>query len=125
MDLPSSIDSNLVPGGDGQTRVVSGPVVHETFASSRVSLFIDCALEGNLLGDSGSEIAGIAGFVHEKKRRLGPRGYIGTGGRNTVLQVGTGDRFGVEGFDVEDDGNDVQLEPEARAKVRCLANIQL
>jgi len=75
VDFPSSIYSNLVPGSNGQTRIVSRTVVHETFASSRISLFVDCALERNLLGDSGLEIAGI-GFVHEKKWRLGARGDI-------------------------------------------------
>lgn len=125
MDLPSSIDGDLVTGGNGQTRVVSGTVVHETFASSRISLFIDCALERNLLCDSGLEIAGITGLVHEKKRRLGARGDIGTGSRKTVLQVGAGARFSVERLDVEDDGDDVQLQPETGAKVRCLVNVQL
>lgn len=66
MDLASSIDSDLVPGGNGQTRVVSRTVIHETFASSRISLFVDCALEGNLLGYSRLEIACVR-FVYEKK----------------------------------------------------------
>ena len=125
MNLPSSIDSDLVPGGNGQTRVVSRTVVHETFASSRISLFVDCALEGNLLGHSGLEIAGVL-FIHEKKiRGICARMNVGTGGRKTVLQVGAGNGFGVERFDVEDDGNDVQLEPETGAKVGCLVNFQL
>ena len=123
MDLPSSIYSDLVPSGNGQTGVVTRAVVHETFASSRISLFVDCALERNLLGDSGLEISGI-GFVNEKKWRLCARGDIGTSSRKTVLQVGAGDRFGVESLDVEDDGNDVQLQPETGAKVRCLVNVQ-
>ena len=109
MDLPPGIDSDLVPGGDVQTRVVSRTVVHETFASSRISLFVDRALEGDFLGDSRLEIAGIR-FVYEKKiRRLGTGGDIGTAGRNTVFQVRTGDGLGVERLDVENDRNDVQL----------------
>ena len=110
MNLPSSVDGDLVPSGNVQTRVVSGTVVHETFASSRISLFVDRALEGNFLGNSRLEIAGIRRFVYEKKIwRLCARGEIGTGSRNTVLQVGTGDGFSVERFDVENDGNDVGL----------------
>lgn len=125
MNLPSSIDSDLVPGGNGQTRVVSRTVVHETFSSSRIGLFIDCALERNLLGYSGLEIAGVR-FVHEKKIwGISARSDIGTAGGKTVFQVGTCERFGVERLDIEDDGNDVQLEPETSAKVRCLANVQL
>jgi len=66
VNLPSSIDSDLIAGGNCQTRVVSGTVVHETFASGRISLFVDCTLEGDLLSYSGLEIAGVW-FVHEKK----------------------------------------------------------
>jgi hypothetical protein len=55
----------MVPGGNGQTGVVSKTVVHETFANSRISLFVDCALEGNLLGYSGLEMAGVR-FFHKK-----------------------------------------------------------
>ena len=125
MNLPSSIDSDLIAGGNGQTRVVSRTVVHETFASGRISLFVDCALEGDLLGYSGLEIARVW-FVHEKKiRGVGTRSDVGTGSRKTVFQVGTGDRVGMERLDVEGDWNDVQLEPETGAKVRCLVNVQL
>jgi len=124
VDLSSSIDSDLIPGSDGQTRVVSRTIVHETFSSSGISLFVDCALERNLLGDSGLEVAGIR-FVHEKKIwRVSTRGDVGTSSRNTVLHVGTGARFGVEGFDIEDDWNDVQFQPETGAKVGCLVNVQ-
>lgn len=125
MNFPSSIDSNLVPGGNGQTRVVSRTVVHETFTSGRIGLFVDCALEGDLLGYSGLEVASVR-LIHEKKIwGLCARSDIGTGSRNAVLQVGTSKRFGVERLDVEDDGNDVQLEPETGAKVRCLVDSQL
>lgn len=125
MNLPTGIDSDLVPGGNGQARVVSRAVVHETFAGSRIGLLIDCALEGNLLGHSGLEITGVR-FVHEKEiRGFGARSDIGTGSRKTVLQVGTSERFCVERLDVEDDGDDVQLEPETGAKVGCLVNFQL
>ena len=122
MNLPSGIDSNLVSGGNVQTRVVSRTVVHKTFASGGIGLFVDCALERNLLGDPRLKIAGI-GFVYEKEvRRLGAGGDIGTTGRDTVLQVGAGDGFGVERLNVENDGNDVQFQPEAGAKVGCLVN---
>ena len=125
MNLPSSIDSDLIPGGNGQARVVSRTVVHETFSSSRISLFVDCALEGNLLGYSRLEIAGVR-LVHKKKIwGVCARSDIGTGSRKTVLQVGTGTRFGMERLDVEDDGDNVQLEPETGAKVRCLVIFQL
>ena len=126
MNLPTSIDSDLVPGGNGQARVVSRAVVHETFTGSRICLLIDRALEGNFLGHSGLEIAGVLRFVHEKEiRGFGARSDIGTGSRKTVLQVGTSERFRVERLDVEDDGDDVQLEPETGAKIGCLVNFQL
>ena len=90
MNFPSSIDSDLVPGGNGQTRVVSRTVVHKTFASSRIGLFVDCALEGNLLGYSGLEVAGVRP-VHKKHIwGVRARSDIGTGSRKAVLQVGTG-----------------------------------
>ena len=70
MDLSSSINSHLVTGSDGQTRVVSWAIVHETFASRRIGLFVDCALERNLLGHSGLKVSGIR-FIYEKNvRRL-------------------------------------------------------
>ena len=120
MDLSSSIDSNLVAGGYRQTGVVSGAIVHETFASGGIGLFVDCTLERNLLSYSGLEISGIR-FIHEKNvRRVGARGDIGTGSRNSMLYVGAGERFGVEWLDVEDDGYDVQLQPKAGAKIGCL-----
>lgn len=110
MNFPSSIDSDLVPGGNVQTRVVSRTVVHETFPSSRISLFVDRTLEGDFLGNSGLETAGIRRFVHKKKVwGLCTGGEIGTSSRNTVLQVGTGDGFSVEWLDVENDWNDVRL----------------
>ena len=125
MNFPSSIDSDLVPSGNGQTRVVSRTVVHETLSSSRIGLFVYCALERNLLGYSGLEVAGIR-LIHEKKVwGLCARSDIGTGSRKAVLQVGTGKRFSVERLDVEDDGNNVHLEPETGAKVRCLVDSQL
>lgn len=125
MDLSSSIDSNLVAGGYRKTRVVSRAVVHETFASSRIGLFVDRALERNLLGYSGLEISSI-GFIHEKDvRGLSTRCDIGTGRRNAMFYVGAGERFGVERFDVEDDRYDVQLQPKASTKVGCLATAQL
>lgn len=37
-----------------------------------------------------------------------------------MLDVGTGDGIGVEGFDVEDDGNNVQVKPEAGAEIGSL-----
>jgi len=125
VNLSSSIDSDLIPGGNVQTRVVSRTVVHETFAGSRISLFVNCALEGNFLGYSGLEIAGVRS-VHKKKFWGScARSDNGTGSRKTMLQVWTGKRFSVEWLDVEDDGNDVQLEPKTGAKVRCLVNFQL
>lgn len=42
-----------------------------------------------------------------------------------MLDVGTGEGVSLEGFDVEDDGNDVKIEPEASAKVRCLIGKRL
>ena len=109
MNLPSCVDSDLIPGGNCKTRVISRTVVHETFTGGRISLFVDCALEGDLLSYSGLEIAGI-GFIHEEKIwSLGAGGDIGTGSRNTVFYVWTGKGIGVERLDVENDGNDVQL----------------
>lgn len=125
MNLPSGVDSDLVPGGNSETRVVPGAVVHETFAGSRIGLLVDCALQGDLLGHSGLEIPSV-GFVNEEEiRGFGARSDVGTGSRKTVLQIGASDRFRVKRLDVEDDGDDVQLEPETGAKVGCLVNFQL
>ena len=110
MNFPSSVDSDLVPGGNVQTRVVSRTVVHETFPSSRIGLFVDRALEGDLLGNSRLEISGIRRLIHKEKIwGLCAGGEVGTGSRNTVLQVGTGDGLGVERLDVENDWNNVRL----------------
>ena len=107
MDLSSSIDSNLIAGGYRQTRVVSGTVVHETFASRRICLFVGCALEGNLLSYSGLEISGIR-FIHEKiVWGVSAGGDVGTRSGKAMLYVGAGERISVEGLDVEDDGYDV------------------
>ena len=109
MDLPSGVDGDLVPRSDGQTRVISRTVVHETFSSRRIGLFVDCTLERNFLGDPRLEVAGVR-LVHEKDIwRLGAGGDIGTGSRNAVFDVWTGKGIGVERLDVENDGNDVQL----------------
>ena len=61
--------------------------------------------------------------INVNGRRLGTRRDIGaSGGGDTVLDVGTGDRVRVEGLDVEYNGDDVEVEPEAGAQVRSLAS---
>jgi hypothetical protein len=46
------------------------------------------------------------------------RRNIGTsGGGDTVLDVGTGKGIGVDRLDVEDEGNNVKLEPQVSAKI--------
>lgn len=124
MDLSSSVDRNLVAGGDRQTRVVSGAVVHETFASRRIGLFVRRALERDLLSHSGLEISGIR-FIHKKDVwRISAGGNIGTTSRKTMFYVRSGERFGVERLDVEDDRHDVQVQPKAGTKVGCLTTAQ-
>ena len=121
MNLSPGVDSNLVTGSDGQTRVVSGTVVHETFAGRRISLLVNCALERNLLGNSGLEIPSIRLFINKKNVwRLRARGNIGTGSRKAMLYVGAGEGFRVERLDVKDNRDDVQFQPEAGAKIGCL-----
>lgn len=126
MNLPSSVDGDLVAGPDAQTGVVVRAKVHETFASSRVCLFVDGARDGKLGGEAAlrrSEEAWAVdvaenGVVDVNSRRLSTRGDVGTsGGGDAVLDVGPGDGVGVVRLDVEDDGHDVELEPEPGAEV--------
>ena len=45
-------------------------------------------------------------------------GDVGTGRRgNPVLDVGTRSRIGVEWFDVEDNGNDIHVQPESGTQI--------
>lgn len=53
--------------------------------------------------------------------RLGSRRDVRTScGGDTMLDIGTGDGVSVERLDIEDDGNDVKVEPEPRAQVGSL-----
>src|SRR5258707_4994688 len=49
VNLSTNINGNLISGTDGQAWVVSGAIVHECLASSRVGLFIDSAWKRKLL----------------------------------------------------------------------------
>ena len=123
MDLASLVDGDLVAGTDAQTGVVVGTIVHETFASSRVSLFIEGAWNRQLGIDTCLEVVLIQerGSINIDGGGLRPRRNIGTGGgRDTVLDVGASKGVGVERLDVEDDGNNVKIEPQPSAKVRGL-----
>ena len=63
-------------------------------------------------------------FVHEKNVWcVSAGGHIGTSSREAVFYVGASSGFGMERLDVEDHGDNVQLQPEAGAKVRCLDNV--
>lgn len=52
MDLASLVDGDLVAGTDAQTGVVVWTIVHETFASGRIGLLIECAGNRQLSGDT-------------------------------------------------------------------------
>ena len=60
-------------------------------------------------------------MVDEDRRGFGTRRDIGPcGGRDAMLDAWTNDGIGVERLDVEDDGDDVEIEPETSAQVRGL-----
>ena len=114
VNLASGVDGDLIARRDAETRIVVRAEVHDAFACGRISLFVNRARNGELLADPSCQIAGILELrgVDIERGRLGTRGDVGAGGgRNTVLDVGTRDRIGVERLDVEDDGDDVELEP--------------
>lgn len=124
VDLASGVDGNLIARRDAETRIVVRAEVHDALASGRISLLVDRARNGQLLSDAGCQVAGILELcgVDIESGRLGTRGDVGTGGgRNTVLDVGTSDGIGVERLDVEDDGDDVEIEPETGAQIGSLS----
>lgn len=53
MDLATCIDSDLITGADGETRVIVGAEEHQTLARSRVCLFIQGADDRQLRLDLG------------------------------------------------------------------------
>ena len=126
VDLASRVDGDLIARRDAETRVVVRAEVHDTFAGGRISLLVDCAGNGQLLADACGEIAGILELrgVDIESRRLGTRGDVGAcSGRNTVLDVGTSQGIRMEGLDVENDGNNVEVKPEASEEVGSLRDI--
>jgi len=126
VDLSTSIDSDLVAGTNGQTRVVARPEVHKALAGGRVSLFVEGARDGEL-GVNGRLEASHrteVGGLDEDGGGLGARGNIGAGGGgDTVLDVGARHRVGVEGLDVEHNGNNVHVKPEPRADIGRLVRL--
>lgn len=118
MNFSGSVNGDLVAGANAETRVVSGAKVHDTFTRGRVGLLVQRAVDGEPIGDARWECAArtdVGGLdIHGGGLRAG--GHIRScGGGDAVLDVGAGDRVGVEGLDVEDDRDDVHVEPEARA----------
>ena len=123
MDLASLVDGDLVARTDAQTGVVAGTIIHETFASGRVGLLIERAGNRQLLSDTCLDVVLIEerGSIDIDGGGLCSRRNIGTsGGGDTVLDVGASEGVSVERLDVEDDGNDVKLEPQTSAQIRGL-----
>ena len=137
VDLSARIDCDLVARPNRQARVVARTEVHDALARRRISLLIDRARDGQfVLGRSSRQVrltGGELGRVDIDSWRLRTRRHIGaSGGRDTVLDVRAGYGIGVERLDIENDGNDVEIEPEAGAQVRglgkprlCIRHLQL
>lgn len=123
MDLSTSIDGDLVAGADTQARVVAWTEVHETLASGRISLFIDRAGDGESGSDAGTEFGAILQLrsINVDGRGLCAGGNVGSGSRgDSVLDVRTRNGICMEGLDVEDNGNDIHVEPKASAQIGSL-----
>lgn len=120
MDLSSSVDGDLIPGTDAETRVVTRAEVHDTLASSRVGLFVKGAGDRKFAPNIGSQTSdGLQVLrVDQDSGSFSARGNVGAGGgRDPVLDVGAGSGIGVEGLDVEGDRDNVHVKPEPRTKV--------
>lgn len=128
MNLASSIDGDLVTGANRETRVVVGPVVHKALASSRVSLLIKRAQDGELAGHADlEETRGRLSCAGGLRRSFLARSELGVDhavrdGTDTMLDVGPRKRLGVLGLDVEDNGHNVHLKPETGAQIRRLGS---
>ena len=123
MDFATSVDCYLIARRDTETRVVTGTKVHDTFACRGIGLFINRAWNRELLANAGRQLCAILelGSINVDGGGLGTRWDIGTsGGGDAVLDVGTSDRVSVERLDVEDDGDNIEVEPKMGAQVRGL-----
>lgn len=120
MDFASGIDSDLIPWTDAQTRVVARTKIHNTLASSRVGLLIKSAGNGQPARDISFEAGHglqVVGF-NVDSGGISSRGNVGAGSRrDTVLDIGAGDRIGVEWLDVEHDRDDVHIQPKPGAQI--------
>jgi hypothetical protein len=120
VDLASSVDGDLIPWADTETRVVARTEVHDALASSRVGLFVKSAGDGKFASNIGSQTGDVLQVlrVHQHSGRLSARRNVrASGRRDPVLDVGSGRRIGVEGLDIEGDGDNVHVQPKPRAKV--------
>jgi hypothetical protein len=118
MDLSSRVNKDLVSRANLKARTV-GAKVHQALASCRVGLFIHGARQsssGDLkaLGARDSAAWGILRIDNES---------WGLGARDAVLNVRASDAICVVGLDVEDDRDDVHVEPKLGAEIGRLSKI--
>ena len=123
MDLATCINQNLVTRTDAETGIVAGSEMHETFARSRVGLLIESA--GNRKATANVRLQAGHGFqvgrLDVDSGSFSSRGNVGTGGgRDAVLDIRPGDGVGVERLDIEDERDDVHVQPETRAEIWAL-----
>lgn len=124
VDLPTGIDGNLVTRTNAQTWIVTGAKVHDAFTSSGIGLLVTSTGDRKSGCGACRELCSVLylASINVESGRIGTRWNVRAGsGGNTVLDVGTRDRVGVEGLDVEHNGNDVQIEPESSAEIRRLS----
>lgn len=123
VDLATRVDRDLVARADAQARVVPRAKVHDALARGRVRLLVDGARDGELVLRVDRELGAVLqlrGVVVHRGRLAARRHVRARRGRDTVLDVRTRDGVGVVRLDVEHDGHNVHVEPQARAQVRRL-----
>lgn len=129
MNLPSSIHRDLVAGTDGQAWVIARAIIQDSFARSGVRLLVNCTLHRKLLLNTTRRKKFLSlpkdGGIDIESRGLSARGRKRASGRSdTMLDSGASGRVRVIRFDIEHDGDDIELQPQASTEIRGLGGFR-
>jgi len=123
VSFEASINHDLIARADGEAGVVVGTKMHDTFASSRISLFVEGSGNRQFSADTSIQSGnGLQlGRVDVNSRGISTGRDVGAGGGgDTMLDVGPTHGIGMVGLDIEDVRNDVHIKPETSAEIRRL-----
>ena len=129
MNLPSSIDTNLVAGADGQAWIIARTIIQDSLARSGVRLLVDCTTDRKFLVNTtrGKQSLSLSkdGVIDIDGRGFSTRGRKRTRGRpDTVLDSSASGRVRMIRFDIEHDGDDIELQPQASTEIRGLSGFR-